>query len=165
MGELSDAFYRALTGRSPGGERRSIRQQLGDIERRAGSVKAAARETGVSESTWRRWKSGKSKPRPQNADKVRRARRRIYSADQRQAAAGSVGGSGGLTITGDVTISRDTRPRSLVMGPYLSQARIQAVLNAFAEGDMAELEAQLQAAIIEYGISEPTSIENPVITF
>lgn len=148
-GDLFRAFYKAMTDRSYGGEQR-MRTMLSGLERDHGSVRAAAADAGVSESTWRRWKRGESKPRPENVDKVKRARRR-RRPDRQRAARGSTGPGGGLSVTGWVVVSQDERKRTLALGPVLGPGRLDAIVDAFLNAEDDDMvEAMVQELVNDY---------------
>lgn len=163
---MFDAWYRAVAKRSPAGEKRDVRRQMADLERIHGSAAAAARATGVNKGTWWRWKSGRSTPKAANVDRVRLARRQALVPESRQrTVSGSTGrATGGLTITGWVTISKDTRHRSINLGPALGAGRLDAAMAAFLAGDDAAVEAELLGALAEV-IGQPVDVTDATITF
>jgi hypothetical protein len=154
-GNLFDAVYRALTGGySPRGEG-SLRRQMRTLESKHGGVRAAAADAGVSESTWRRWRKGRSTPKPENADKVKAARRRaLVPEERRRLVSRSTGirpSDPGLAIKATVTVSSDTRPgRLLRLGPWLPPGRLDRMTTAFLDGDDEGVRQEIQDAVNEY---------------
>lgn len=147
-------FWRTFIGRSERVERRGVRAQMDDLERRAGGVTAAAREAGMSRGQWWRIKTGRTRtPRPETAQRVRSAHRRQLSTEGRRALVDV--GTSGPRITG-------TGPRFvgtyLVAGAYERSApfrfydpaaldHLRASQDAFLAGDDAGAQAQLNAAM------------------
>jgi hypothetical protein len=60
---MVDLVETALTGRA-GPPTTSVRDQLQALQREHGSGRAAARQMGISEGTWRRWWAGAGLPAP-----------------------------------------------------------------------------------------------------
>lgn len=163
---IFDAWYRAVTRRSPSGETRDVRRQMADLERIHDSSAAAARAVGVNKGTWWRWKTGRSAPKAQNVERVRIARRQALVPERRQAAVSRSTGQakGGLTITGWITVSRDSRHRTINLGPYLGVGRLNAAMTSFLRGDDPAAEAEFQAVLADY-IGQDVNVEGATITF
>ncbi|MFC7607235.1 hypothetical protein ACFQVD_44815 [Streptosporangium amethystogenes subsp. fukuiense] len=140
---LTDAVYRAVTGRSRASEGRTTKEKAEWLIKTHGSVKAAAGEAQVSYETMRRWAKGdqeaKNTARSANADKLARAERtaRITKAGANRVL-NSVGkdyGSGeGLRIKATVTISNDRRADRIIKpGESLPADAMEQVLHTFQE--------------------------------
>lgn len=168
MADLFDSLYRALTHRSPASERRPLAQRLQALERQHGSVRAAAADAGVSESTWRRWRKGQSTPKPENERKVNRAQRRAAMPEGRRrrflSSVGRGGAGGGLTVTGWVTVSKDTRYRTLNLGAHLGPGRLDDLLDAFLTGDDDVVFVVIQDLVSEY-MGYPAGVTDPIVSF
>jgi hypothetical protein len=162
---LFDAFRRALTGRTAWGER-GLRRPMADLERLHGSAKAAARATGVSPSTWWRWKTGRAQPRSVNRQRLVGAQRRAHvPAGTRRRALRSTGAAGGLTVTG--YDSYDNRDRTLPLGRLLPAGATAGLVAAFEAGDDAAARAELTGRLEQAGYPQhmADTIDNPQINF
>jgi hypothetical protein len=160
MGDMGDALFRAFTKRSPKSEGRSMDKRAGWFEKAFGGAKKAAEAVGVSPSTWRRWKSGKSQPKPESLAKANKAargalvpegrRKRVKASAGEGSPLAGVRPSGGLSITATVKVSEDEREREINLGGYISEERMNAVMGAFLDGNDARATQLMQQSISEY---------------
>lgn len=134
--DFGDALYRAVSGRSPETEPRSMTAALAVFVRHAGSVAGAARLAGVPRRTMRDWLSGKHSPRGdrrnvviQAAVKVER-RGRLRPGRERRLRAG---GEGNVHIAGRYRYDEHGRG-SVDLGRYLQAGAIDAVIDAYLDG-------------------------------
>lgn len=180
--KLRDKLFRKLTGRAPGAVQREQKKSLPDrlrwLEKKhKGDDKAAAKAAGLSLTTWRRWRSGKQKPKADSVAKLDKAtrdalvpkgrRKRISdSTGKPQRGKGESQGhglykappTGGAQMSAWVTISSDSRPRDLNLGGNLPPGRLDAVVNAYIEkGEDAAIQ-ELKKAIGEYLHVDPEHI-------
>ncbi|MFJ4343646.1 MULTISPECIES: hypothetical protein [unclassified Streptomyces] len=170
---LRDKLIRKLTGRAPGAVEREQKKGLGDrlrwLEKKhKGDDKAAAKAAGISLTTWRRWRSGKQKPKPDSVAKLDKAtrdalvpkgrRKRISESTGKGRGLSAGAPSGGAQMSAWVTISSDTRPRDLNLGGALGPGRLDAVVNAYVEfGEDAAI-LELKKAIGEYLHVDPEDV-------
>lgn len=153
-----DAVYRKLTGRSPRTEK-SLPAQIKQAEKTHKTQKAAAKAAGIPLRTWQRLKSGKTKPKPETEKKLKSAYRdtlvpkgrRDRVAKSTKAMRPGEAVTGGLTITGIVTVSKDSRRRTLKVGQHIPEGRMEDVMNAILAGDDAAAEQMLTDMLTEYG--------------
>jgi hypothetical protein len=169
MANLFDAAYRALAGRTPRLESGSTKDQVAHLERHYGSMAKASRETGIPRTTLRRWKMGMGKPKGNRLTKA--VRESLVPPGRRKRVAGSTGparygrgetrttgrgsgsvrgGHGGLTLSASVTVSSDTRDRTMFVGQHIGADVGEQLLNAFLEGDNSRVEEILNAALDAY---------------
>lgn len=163
---LGDALARSLTGRSAGFSARLASRPLGEqlawLEKQAGGVGKAASAAGVAGSTWRRWKSGSTRqPKPESLAKVQRAQREALIPTGRRDRMGKSTRAGepltaerpptgGATLTGTVTVSSDSRVRTLQLGAHLAPGRLDAVIDAYLTDGLDAALPELQRCIAEY---------------
>lgn len=153
-----DAVYRKLIGRSPRTEK-SLSAQIKQAEKTHKTQKEAAKAAGIPLRTWQRMKSGKSKPKPETEKKLQKAyRASLVPKGRRERFAKSTKAmrpgqavTGGLTITGVVTVSKDSRRRTLKVGQHIPEGRMEDVMNAILSGDDAAAEQMLNDILTEYG--------------
>ncbi len=169
MASLFDAAYKALAGRTRRLETGPVSAQVAHLEKHYGSMAEASRRTGIPRTTLRRWKSGASKPKDTRL--TRALRESLVPEGRRRRVKGSTGsprfarnetatagrgsgavrsGHGGLTVTASVTVSADTRDRTMFVGQHLTPDRGDALLNAFLAGDNARMEEILNGAFAAY---------------
>lgn len=158
---IFEAAYRKIMGRSPRSESSLKTRMQQMLKTHDGSVPKAAKAAGVSPRTWRRWAKGESKPKPDSDKKLTKAyrdslvpkgRRERIAKATKQLRPGERG-KGGLTITGNVTVSSDTRRRTLKLGQHLPEGSLEAVMNAILAGDDQQAEQLLNEMLAEYGQS------------
>jgi hypothetical protein len=154
---MKDALYRAFAKRSPRQEAKPLTDRLALIEKRAGSVKEAARQAGVSPTTWRRWRRGVQTPKAASLGKVTAAQRRQQlPAGRKKRLKASGGGagrmfahrpSGGFTLTGTVVVSSDERTRTLNLSRAADPETLDRLATAWADGDD-ETAGQIMADVL-----------------
>jgi hypothetical protein len=147
-------MWRTFTGRSGRVERRGVRAQMGDMERRLGGASAAARAAGVNRGTWWRIKTGRTRaPRPETAQRVRSAHRQHFSTEGRRALVGAattprrrITGYG-PRFHGSYRVNGYDRsaPFRLYSGEALGH--LAAAQDAFLAADDAGARAELNAAL------------------
>lgn len=171
MASLFDATYKALAGRTRRLENSAATDQVAHLERQYGSMAEASRRTGIPRTTLRRWKSGAARPKPTDRRLIRALRESLVPDGRRRRVKRSTGsprfaqnetrtagrgsgtvrsGHGGLTVTASVTVSADTRDRTMFVGQHLTPDRGDALLNAFLTGDNEQMEAILHGAFSAY---------------
>lgn len=171
--KLRDKLIRKLTGRAPGAIEREQKKSLPDrlkwLEKKhKGSDKDAAKAAGISLTTWRRWRSGKQKPKADSIGKLDKAtrdalvpkgrRKRISESTNKGGGTYAAAPTGGAQMSAWVTISSDSRPRDLNLGGNLPPGRLNQVVNAYVEkGEDAAVE-ELKKAIGEYLHVDPDVI-------
>lgn len=139
----ADALYRAITGGlDRADESKSLPERLADIVKHAGSWKAAAALVGVSDSTLRKWRRGASggrgiaKPKAASLKAVARAQRRARLSPAREAYLRGKAWVQVFEFGGEVTISSDTRGRSLGPDDIDEQSvSLDDVVDAYLAGD------------------------------
>lgn len=162
---LRDKLIRKLTGRAPGAVEREQKKGLGDrlkwLEKKAkGDDKAAAKAAGISLTTWRRWRSGKQKPKPDSVAKLDKATRDALVPKGRRSliskstgkghGLSSTAPTGGASISAWFTISSDSRPRDLNLAAALGPGALDDMVNAYIEkGEDAAIQ-ELKKAIGKY---------------
>ncbi|MFD0441318.1 hypothetical protein [Streptomyces chartreusis] len=176
--KLMDKLIRKLTGRAPGAVEREQKKSLPDrlrwLEKKhKGDDKAAAKAAGLSLTTWRRWRSGKQKPKPDSIAKLDKAtrdalvpkgrRKRIHDSTGKPErgkgpSLSSAPPTGGAQMSAWVTISADSRPRDLNLGGNLPAGRLDDVVNAYIEKGEAAAVDELKKAIGEYLHVDPSHI-------
>lgn len=168
--KLRDKLIRKLTGRAPGAVQREQKKSLPDrlrwLEKKhKGDDKAAAKAAGLSLTTWRRWRSGKQKPKADSIAKLDKATRdALVPKGRRKRISDSTGKgergkapkltqappTGGAQMSAYITISADSRPRDLNLGGNLPPGRLNEVVNQYIEkGEDAAIQ-ELKKAIGEY---------------
>lgn len=171
MANISDAAYKALTGRTRKLETGGAAAQVAHLEKKYGSMAEASRQTGIPRTTLRRWKAGKGEPKGMSAQRLTRAvRETLVPEGRRKRVKGSTGnprttraerltgrgsrstrsGHGGLTVTAEVLISSDLRERPLYLGQHVSPERGEELLDAFLSGDDARFESLLHEVVGAY---------------
>jgi hypothetical protein len=171
MATLFDAAYKALAGRTRRLETSAASAQVAHLERQYGSMAEASRRTGIPRTTLRRWKSGDARPKPTDRRLTRAVRETLVPEGRRRRVKRSTGnpkfdrtetrtagrgsgavrsGHGGLTVTASVTVSSDTRDRTMFVGQHLTADRGDALLAAFLDGDNAKMEEILNGAFAAY---------------
>lgn len=169
MPNLFDATYKALAGRTAKLESGSPREQVKHLEKQYGSMAEASRKTGIPRTTLRRWKLGVGKPKGERL--TRAVRETLVPAGRRKRVAGSTGPAGygrgesnttgrgssavrsthgGLTVNASVTVSSDTRDRTLFIGQHVGPAVGEDLLAAFLAGDDSRMEQILNDALSAY---------------
>jgi len=118
-----------------------------ELERAAGGKTAAARQAGVTLRTWERWVTGQHKPRAASLARLARAQRESRLTPRRRQRLSS---GGGLTVTGTVRVSADTRTRTVNLGDDLDPELAERMADAYQSGDEEALDQALQEAITEY---------------
>ena len=149
---LIDHIGQDLTG-IPSLSRSTFTDDVLLITRLAGSGRAAARQLGVAESTFRGWRKGAVPKGGLQRQPIKRAAR--VAAVHAHSLDNWVGAYNGdadslLTIKGVFTKSADTRPRTLHPGRYVPNEIIRAVLNAWVAGNDDIAESTLIAGIDRY---------------
>jgi hypothetical protein len=146
MGELIDAMGEDLTD-LPTAPSTTL-SPFSNVEllvMATGSGRAAARALGVAESTLRGWRNG---ARPRRADQDIVAATRAHAKPGRYRAAYQ--GDTSLAIDAVITVSGDTRKRTIHPGRNIPQRSIQAMLRAWKAGDDDRAEVMLLKAIDNY---------------
>lgn len=109
----------------------------------------AAREVGVSDSTIRSWFNGKSRPKVENQDKLRRNVRTAATESKRGSRLRNMGSA--FTLTAVIKVSNDVRERSI--SPHgelrMTGEQLDRVLAAYAEGGDKAGERALEAVLNE----------------
>jgi len=147
-----------LTRRRPApGRGQSFHDNLRVAEEAAGSGRALGRHLGIAESTIRGWRHGATPRRPRQ-DAVIEAARRLSSVGRFGRA---YSGETELVIRGTVTVSNDTRPRTIYPGRYIPLTVIRTILDYWLTGDDDDTDQMLWSAIDTY--YTPMDIEH--ITF
>lgn len=146
--DMTEAVYRAFSGRSPVTELRGldVPELVRTVERSSGSQKTAAATLGVSPSTLRRWKAGTSKPRAlgplQTAARAAIRRARLGPRKEKK-----IRGAGPWSVTGVVVISSDSRRRTIQPGNDLPAGQLAPALDAYLRGDDLAAAAAVERAI------------------
>ncbi|MGY3340966.1 transcriptional regulator with XRE-family HTH domain [Streptomyces filamentosus] len=171
--KLRDKLIRKLTGRAPGAVEREQKKSLPDrlkwLEKKhKGDDKEAAKAAGISLTTWRRWRSGKQKPKADSVAKLDKATREaLVPKGRRKRIADSTGKgeglsgaplSGGAQMSAWITISSDSRPRDLNLGGNLPPGRLNEVVNKYIEEGEDAAILELKKAIGEYLHVDPEDI-------
>lgn len=148
---MRDELYRALTGgRSPRTEGLSVAAMVGEVERFAGSGRAAARLAGVPESTWRGLRAGRvASPKEPTVNALRRAQRRVRLSRGREA---RIRNGAPFGVRGTVVVSSDVRPeRPLVISGWKAWDAMAAgsMLDKWLQGDDAGAEQVIRDAIAQ----------------
>lgn len=132
--QTARAIYHGLTkGRSPATEQRPLPWRLAELERSAGGPGAAARQVGVSDRTWRRWKSGGGQPAPNNQRELGRALRRARLRPGRERRL--IGRKPKIIFRGTVRFSADVRERDIDLSPFVDDAFMRDLTAAYLRGD------------------------------
>ncbi|WP_043478912.1 transcriptional regulator [Kitasatospora sp. MBT66] len=157
---LGEAFYRAVTKRSPKSEPKTAEAQVGWLAKRfKGDHKKAAEKAGVSPTTFKRWMTGKQKPGGKSAEKLTKAvRAELVPEGRRSRIAGSTDkptsrtarATGGFSIEATIRISNDTREREIMPGRHLSPGALNKVMSAFMEGNDEQAMAELNEVLKGY---------------
>lgn len=145
--DLGEAIYREITGgRSPhtevrGGWSAAVEYLVGE----AGSARAAARELGVSESTFRGWRHGRT-PRDGGdyvLDAARRMQRRARLRPGREARLRKPGALGDAKLVGRLSYDGAPEPdRDVEIGDYLDEVQndlVDAYLDGAGLDELAEI--------------------------
>ena len=129
--------------RTYGGSRVGLDALMAEIQAQAGSGRKAAKLVGVGETTWRRWRSGNTTPKPANLTKVTSAVRGVRAASRPLSA-------GGLRLkTRDRHDGRERTIRGGQLG--LSDSDIMRIEEAYiADGPDAAAEAFVDAIDDEF---------------
>lgn len=158
---VTEAAYRLVSGRfSLRSEGRLGRGELMDaIEKAFGSAKGAAGALGVSDRSWRRWRSGETRRlKPGHALGLVQAVRRLRlspARERRLRAAGRAQDAPSWFVHGTFLVSNDERPgKKAWVGRYLSDKkgvdRIGPIVDAFLAGDDEAMTAAFQVASDDY---------------
>lgn len=169
MATLGEGFYKAMTGRTARLESGPATNQVVFLEKKYGNLSEASRRTGIPRTTLRRWRDGKSTPAGENSRKLTRSvreslvpegrRKRVTRStgnperargERRTGKGSTASGHGGLTITATVSISSDSRERTLYVGQHLSEEKGQELMGAFLAGDDAAFEREITEALNKY---------------
>lgn len=159
---LEEALYLAIAGpkrlTSEGG---SVASMIAEIERAVGgkSYSDAARFAGVPRTTWRNWRRG-SKPKPGAYALLRDVQRRVRLSAAREA---FLRGRPAVRVYADVTVSQDTRTRTLRVSTYTSWSaldRFNPILDAWLKGHDHRA-ARLLMTVIEREIGAGVQLDNP----
>lgn len=147
----ADAAYQLVSGRYAAASERTatIAVLQRELERSAGSGKAAARAAGVSPTTWRNWAKGRATPKLQSLQKVRDAVRRARLAPARERKIRA--GVGIFSMDAELTVSSDTRRRSFSWsGSGISQAHRDEMVDAYLAGSPDRMGAAMSAWAADY---------------
>lgn len=167
---LTDAVYKAFTGRTPRLEKGPIADRIAWLEKKHGSLAAVAREAGVSRSTLRRWRDGEAIPKAESERKLTGALRSALVPEGRRKRIGRSSGrpdfgprtptgkgsgaerlaKGGIAIDATVSISSDTRDRTLNVGQHLDEDAGANLIAAFLSGDDEVFQTLLNDAVGRY---------------
>ncbi|MEU8672958.1 hypothetical protein AB0C71_39420 [Streptomyces anulatus] len=168
MEGLKNALFKGLAKRSAKSEDRDASVRAGQLLKRVGgSVKEAAAKVGASPRTFKRWLAGEAAPRANNNEALNRANRDVLvpqgrrerllrSADDQHLDYNEEGDSwgvrrpegvgapaGGFVVDATITVSQDTRRRSVNLGEYLSSGHMSDLLDAFMSGNQSKAEGVL----------------------
>ncbi|MFB8384980.1 helix-turn-helix domain-containing protein [Streptomyces rubiginosohelvolus] len=164
-GSLRDKLIRKLTGRAPGAvereQKKSLPERLKWLEKKhKGDDKAASKAAGLSLTTWRRWRSGKQKPKPDSIAKLDKAtrdalvpkgrRKLISNSTGKGHGLSSTAPTGGASLSAWFTISSDTRPRDINLAAALGPGALDKMVNAYIEKGEDEAIKEMKIAIAEY---------------
>ncbi|MGQ4342523.1 hypothetical protein ACN6LF_001368 [[Kitasatospora] papulosa] len=163
-----EALFRALSKRSAKSEDRAVNVRAGQLlKRMGGSVKEAAAKVGASPRTFKRWLDGQATPKAANSEALNRANRDVLAPQGRRErllksaddehlgydeASDSWGvhrpeglgsPSGGFVVDATITVSQDTRRRTVNLGEYLSSGHMAELLDAYMSGNEAKAQGVL----------------------
>ena len=148
MADLITAVGQDLTGHSvPPGPGRSLLGNLEVLVATLGSLRAAGRYLGIGESTLRGWRKGVT---PRRDPGVVAQAARAAAVAQRGVYRDAFRGHKTLSIIGQITVSSDSRIRTVHPGRFIPTGTIQRILRTWAAGDDARAEASLYRAIDRY---------------
>jgi len=148
---MSEAVYRALSGRQsgPGAEMKGL--GVSDMARAvradAGSQKAAAAQLGVNVATFRRWESGRVKAPKGLGTLAQAARAAMRRARMSPGKEKRLRGTPNVAVGGEITVSRDTRNRTVQLGGDMPRGTLGPVVDAYLRGDDVAAGAAMHAAI------------------
>lgn len=152
--EAQDAgrhIYRALTGRAPSREQEATAAELARTVEGAWLLPNAARSArlvGVSPSTWRSWREGRSQPKPDNLARLRGAVR--WARTDYRTEADLRHGQPSIRITGQISVNHDRkyrRQRTIDPGKYAEPGQLADMYRAFLAGDDERAGAELLALV------------------
>ncbi len=148
---MSEAVYRALSGRGTGPDREMRGLGVSDMAREvraaAGSQKAAAAQLGVNVATFRRWESGAIKAPKGLAGLAQAARAAMRRARMSPGKEARLRGKPNVTVGGEIRVSNDTRNRTVQLGGDMPRGTLGPVVDAYLRGDDAGAAAAMEAAI------------------
>lgn len=143
MADLVDELYVGLTGQTT-----DAGLSMGDLLVRlvavAGTGKAAAKALGVSPTTFYRWRRGVQQPKVK-PDMIRATLRRQLLKPNLERQIRSKQKT--LHIHGTITVSGDTRPRTLKVGNHIPATTMGRILNTWLRGEDDKVSTQLWNAI------------------
>ena len=148
MGILADLMGESLMGQPAPRSQADAANYLAD---RLGSGRAAARALGVAESTFRGWRSGVTSKRGIGTRLTVLARQMAPGLPRART-------TGSLAIHAEVTMSSDTRERTLHVGRKIPQPLIRRALTAWAMGNDRAVETLLTNAILKYYFEDTETI-------
>lgn len=147
-GDLARELGRALmppgVPQAPG---TGVAANLALIVAHTGSGRAAGRYLGVSESTLRGWRHGVT---PRRDPAFFQIAARVLLSEKSGVWGPAYRGESELVISGLVRVSGDVRRRTIHIGRYIPRRSMQFVLRAWRQGNDAQAEKVLYAAIDRY---------------
>lgn len=136
---MSEAVYRALSGRSTGPDRELRGMSVADLAHAvragAGTQRAAAAQLGVNVATFRRWESGRVKAPKGLGGLVQAAKAAMRRARMSAGKERRLRGQPPVLVGGEITVSNDTRTRTTQVGGDLDAGALGPVIDAYLRGD------------------------------
>jgi len=166
--DLIDAMGEGLTGQTAGNvpsDNWTIARLVETLAVVAGSGSAAARVLGVAPVTFNRWRKGTQRPTRLPKDAMVSGLRALLAEKY---AAGQLHrirtGAAGIVITGWITVSTDTRERTIRPGRFIPKVKIRNVVNAWLLGQDERAERLLRNAINRHYMEDDEDMELDDVT-